>query len=290
MWYLVVVSIIWAFSFGLIKTYLAGMDPFLVSAMRIGVALMVFLPFLRLRTVSFNLFVKLFVIGAVQFGLMYGTYIYTYQFMEAHKIALFTVTTPLLVTLIDDFLEKRFQAHYFLCAALAVLGAVVIYYKTIDLSDTLIGICLLQLSNLCFAIGQVFYRRIMLKNDGLKSRDHFGVLYLGGFIATVILVLLGTDLEAVSISMKQFQVILFLGVLASGIGFFLWNYGATKTNAGTLAVMNNLKIPLAVVVSLMFFESVSGEALIRLLMGGAIIVGAVYLNERISARVKRESS
>ncbi|MDG2169600.1 MAG: EamA family transporter [Opitutales bacterium] len=290
MWYMVVVSIIWAFSFGLIKTYLAGMDPFLVSAMRIGVALMVFLPFLRLGTVSFNLFLKLFVIGAVQFGLMYGTYIYTYQFMEAHKIALFTVTTPLMVTLIDDFLEKRFQTHYFLCAALAVVGAVVIYYKTIDLSDTLIGICLLQLSNLCFAIGQVFYRRIMLQNDDLKSRDHFGVLYLGGFIATLILVFLGTDLETVSISMKQFQVILFLGVLASGIGFFLWNYGATKTNAGTLAVMNNLKIPLAVTVSLLFFESVSGEALIRLLMGGAIIVGAVYLNERISARVKRESS
>jgi drug/metabolite transporter (DMT)-like permease len=130
----------------------------------------------------------------------------------------------------------------------------------------------------------------MLQNDDLKSRDHFGVLYLGGFIATLILVFLGTDLETVSISMKQFQVILFLGVLASGIGFFLWNYGATKTNAGTLAVMNNLKIPLAVTVSLLFFESVSGEALIRLLMGGAIIVGAVYLNERISARVKRESS
>lgn len=288
--YLILVSFIWAFSFGLIKTYLAGLDPFVVSGLRIGVALVVFLPFLRFKSLSVGLFWKLFLIGAVQFGLMYGAYIYSFQFMEAHKIALFTVTTPLLVTLLDDLLEKRFQWHYFLCAALAVLGALVIYYKTMDLSDTLIGICLLQLSNLCFAFGQVLYRRIILQNNDLKSRDHFGILYLGGLVATVVLVLLGTDLEAVSISMKQWQVILLLGALASGLGFFLWNYGATKTNAGTLAVMNNLKIPLAVTVSLVFFESISGEALIRLLIGGAIIVGAVYLNERITASLKRESS
>ena len=290
MWYLVAVSIIWAFSFGLIKTYLAGLDPFVVSGLRIGVALVVFLPFLRFKRVPAGLFWKLFLIGSIQFGLMYGAYIYTFQFMEAHKIALFTVTTPLLVTLFDDLLEKRFQRHYFLCAALAVLGALVIYYKTIDLSNTLIGILLLQLSNLCFAVGQVLYRRIMLQNQELKSRDHFGILYLGGLVATVVLVLLGTNLETVSITMRQLQVILFLGALASGLGFFLWNYGATKTNAGTLAVMNNLKIPLAVVVSLLFFESVSSEALVRLLIGGAIIVGAVYLNERITASLKRESS
>lgn len=266
------------------------MDPFFVSALRIGVALMVFLPFLQLVSISFSLFTRLFLIGAVQFGLMYGAYIYTYQYMEAHKIALFTVTTPLFVTLIDDLIEKRFRYRFFLCAALSVLGAVIIYYKAIDLSGTLVGICLLQLSNLCFAIGQVLYRRIILRYDGLRSRDHFAVLYLGGFIATVVLVFLGTDTEALSITMKQLQVILFLGVLASGLGFFLWNYGATKTNAGTLASMNNLKIPLAVAVSLMFFESVSGEAFVRLLIGGSVIVGAVYLNERLSVSSKRESS
>ena len=46
--YLVIVSLIWAFSFGLIKTYLVGLDPFVVSGIRIGIALLVFLPFLRL--------------------------------------------------------------------------------------------------------------------------------------------------------------------------------------------------------------------------------------------------
>jgi drug/metabolite transporter (DMT)-like permease len=42
-------------------------------------------------------------------------------------------------------------------------------------------------------------------------------------------------------------------VLASGLGFFLWNVGATRVSAGTLAVMNNAKVPLAVTVALVFF-------------------------------------
>ena len=42
-------------------------------------------------------------------------------------------------------------------------------------------------------------------------------------------------------------------MLASGVGFFLWNVGATRVRSGTLAVMNNAKVPLAVVVSLAFF-------------------------------------
>ena len=51
----------------------------------------------------------------------------------------------------------------------------------------------------------------------------------------------------------QVLVLLYLGLLASGVGFFLWNVGATRVSAGTLAVFNNVKIPLAVVVSLLFF-------------------------------------
>jgi len=153
----------------------------------------------------------------------------------------------------------------------------------------LFGILLLQASNLCFAFGQVYYRRLMQVHALLNLRDHFGILYLGGFAVSVLLMLVGTDWERTSVTGIQLIVIIFLGILASGLGFFLWNYGATKTNAGTLAILNNLKIPLAVVVSLIFFESVSSESLVRLLVGGGIIVGAVMLNERITVGGTRET-
>ncbi|MDA0348306.1 MAG: EamA family transporter [Verrucomicrobia bacterium] len=287
--YLVAVSLIWAFSFGLIKTYLTGLDPLFVGAARLGVALLVFLPFFRIKQLTPGLITRFLLIGGIQYGLMYGSYIYTYQFLEAHKIALFTVTTPILVALLDDSFEGRFRVRYLVFAFVSVLGAIIIYFNSPDLEVALIGILLLQISNLCFAFGQVFYRRIIRLNTGLKMREHFGVLYLGGFVVSVLLMVIGTDWERTAVTGTQAIVILFLGILASGVGFFLWNYGATKTNAGTLAILNNLKIPLAVIVSLVFFETVSADALIRLLIGGGIIVGAVVLNERLMNHETDES-
>jgi drug/metabolite transporter (DMT)-like permease len=65
-------------------------------------------------------------------------------------------------------------------------------------------------------------------------------------------------------------------VLASGIGFFMWNTGATRVQAGVLAVFNNVKVPLAVLVSLLFFgERTDG---LRLFGGGTIIALALWLN------------
>ena len=68
--------------------------------------------------------------------------------------------------------------------------------------------------------------------------------------------------------------------VASGLGFFLWNKGASMTNAGTLAAFNNAVVPLAVVCSFFVFgeiEEIERSQLIRLLFGGATIVLSVWL-------------
>ena len=44
---LFIVSLIWAFSFGLIKDRLAGLDANFVAAARLLISLLIFLPFLR---------------------------------------------------------------------------------------------------------------------------------------------------------------------------------------------------------------------------------------------------
>ncbi len=83
---------------------------------------------------------------------------------------------------------------------------------------------------------------------------------------------------------RQIGTLLYLGLLASGLCFFWWNKGAVLSNAGTLAAFNNLKIPLAVAVSLLVF----GESanLIRLISGGAIILIAIWLSHLIFSAKK----
>jgi drug/metabolite transporter (DMT)-like permease len=79
----------------------------------------------------------------------------------------------------------------------------------------------------------------------------------------------------------QALVLLYLGLLASGVGFFLWNIGSSRVNVGTLAVMNNLKVPLAVAVSLVFFREQAD--LLRPAAGGSALLLALYLNGRSQA-------
>jgi drug/metabolite transporter (DMT)-like permease len=276
MWQLVLVSFIWAFSFGLIKRHLAGIDSTFVTAARLGLALLVFLPFLRLRGVGARTTATLAGIGAVQFGLMYLAYIESFRYLRAYEAALFTITTPIFVTLLADALEGTFRLRALLAALLAVIGTSFVTVKSADFKITLTGLALVSLSNAAFAIGQVLYRRLRERQATLRDRDVFAVLYGGGFLVAVTTMLLKD--ASVTLAPPQLWTLLYLGVLASGVGFFLWNVGATRVGAGTLAVMNNLKIPLAVAVALLAFgEQANLPALIASL---AVLGTAVWLAEK----------
>jgi drug/metabolite transporter (DMT)-like permease len=274
---LLLVSLLWAFSFGLIKG-LTGIDAAFLSAARLGLALLVFLPFLRLRGLAPRTGLALAGIGAVQFGLMYLAYNESFRFLRAHEIAVFTLTTPVLVTLLADAFDRTLRRRALLAALVAVAGAACIVVKTAPTAGTLTGVALVQLSNCAFALGQVLYRRRARAAAPLRDRDVFGLLYAGAFALTLPVSLARTDFAALPLTAANLGVLLYLGVVASGAGFFLWNLGATRVSAGTLAVMNNAKIPLAVAVSLLVFgESADGP---RLLAGGALMALAVWLAGR----------
>lgn len=275
--YLLLVSFIWAFSFGLIKGNLTGLDSNFVAFCRMVVALLIFLPFLRLRNTSWKFNLKLALIGALQFGLMYITYIAAFKTLKAFEVALFTIFTPIYVTLIEDALKKKFNPLYLLTAAAAVGGTWIIQGQALLSQEILTGFLLVQLSNLCFAFGQVYYRRVMAKAPGVRDMDVFGFLYLGAFILTLVSTLVFVPLSSISLTPKQVWTLVYLGAVASGISFFLWNIGARKVNAGALAIFNDLKIPLAVAVSLLVFKEEAN--LVNLLLGGGIVITSLVLNE-----------
>ena len=276
--FLLIVSFIWAFSFGLIKGRLTGLDSAFISAARLGLALAVFLPFLRIRGVAFRTALVLTGIGAVQFGLMYLAYNESFRHLQAHEVALFTLTTPILVTVLADALDHRFRFRAFAAALLAVVGTGLIVLPNKELRPTLLGLALVQLSNLAFALGQVWYKRFRVQQPFLRDRDIFALLYAGGFALTLPLALVQINFVTFVLTPAQMLTLLYLGGIGSGLGFFLWNLGATRVNAGTLAVMNNAKIPLAVACSLLFF----GESanLPRLLLSLGLLVVAVWMAEK----------
>ncbi|MSU70798.1 MAG: EamA family transporter [Opitutus sp.] len=277
--FLIVVSLLWAFSFGLTKGKLAGLDATFISTVRLGLALAVFLPFLRTRGLTVRTACILAAIGAVQFGLMYLAFNESYRYLQAYEVVLFTITTPVFVTLFADALDQRLHRTALAAALLAVLGAAVMVVKSPDVRVTLTGLGLVQLSNGAFAVGQVLYRRLRARQPDLRDREVFGLLYAGAFAIALGAMLLRSGGMTLTRDPVQLGTLVYLGVIASGLGFFLWNVGATRVNAGTLAVMNNAKVPLGVACSLLFFgERASNPWL--LLVSFALMAGAVWLAGR----------
>ena len=276
---LVVVSIVWAFSFGLIKRFLGGVDSTFVAAGRLGLALLVFLPFLRLRGVAGRTVLALVAIGALQFGLMYLAYIESFRYLRAYEAALFTITTPIFVTLFADALERTLRPWALAAASLAVAGPAFVAVKSTNLNLTRTGLALVQFSNATFAVGQVLYRRVRARHPAVRDLHVFALLYAGAF-AVAAAAMTTRDLS-VDLKTPQLLTLLYLGVLASGAGFFMWNVGATRVSAGTLAVMNNAKVPLGVACALLVFGETA--SLPWLLASFALLGAAVWLAEKKGA-------
>ena len=281
--YLFVVSFVWAASFGLIKSFLMGVDPDVVNAVRLVLTLCVFSPFLRFRGVGTRRLAALAAIGAVQFGAMYALYTRSYGVLKAHEVALATVMTPIYVTLLDDLLEHRLRPVFLACALVAVAGTGVSLGAVRLGSAPMRGLCLVQLANLCFACGQVFYRRLMARSGSLPDRRAFAWCAAGAAAVAVFMALpRAVEKGLPSLGGTELGVLVYLGVVASGLCFFLWNLGARRVNTGVLAVMNDLKIPLGIAVSLLVFGERADWP--RLVFGGAMIGLAWW----VAARQGRE--
>lgn len=282
--YLITASLIWSLSFGLIGNTLAGLPAAWLAALRLLLASLIFMPFIK--RISFKSGANLFFIGAVQFGLMYLAYMYSFKTLKSHEVALFTIFTPIYVSLINDIQKKKFNPRNLLTVSLAVVGAAVILWNKESRIDSLIGFCYVQISGLCFALGQLMYRISFSDNKTelpfKTDKNIFFWLYLGGF--TILLPFALGDMSGgmPQPSAKQIATIFYLGVVASGLAFFLWNKGARKVSTATLAVMNNLKIPAGVLVSLLVFQEQTN--LTVLLIGGSLITLAIVITIRHSRR------
>lgn len=276
MYYLSAITLLWAFSFSLIGVYLAGqVDAYFSVLLRIALAFLLFIPLLRRQWLRLDYILPLMLIGAIQLGFMYIFYYQSFLLLTVPEVLLFTTLTPVYVALLYDVWTLTFRVRYLLAALLAVLGAVVIRYDNIT-QDYISGFLLVQGANVCFALGQVSYKiLIQRRGDQLPQHAIFGFFYAGALVvALVAWGIWGTDRYPTT--SVQWGVLLWLGLGASGLGFFCWNKGATQVDVGTLAVMNNVLIPAGLVVNLLIWNR--DADMVRLLLGGSIILFSLLLN------------
>jgi drug/metabolite transporter (DMT)-like permease len=105
----------------------------------------------------------------------------------------------------------------------------------------------------------------------------FGFFYLGALVIATIAFILFGHLEKLPTTSLQWGILIYLGLIASGLGYFAWNRGACQVNAGALAIMNNALVPAGLVVNIVIWNRDVDIA--RLSIGGAIILVSLWFNE-----------
>lgn len=281
MWRLVVVSIIWAFSFGLIKGKLTGLDSGLVASIRLLLCFLCFAPFL-LKVPMLSMRLCLMVLGLVQFGIMYLAYIQSYQYLPGYLVAVFTIFTPFYVIALNILFDKNSRDGKTLFMALgavllSIAGAAIIVFKAPGQDNYFIGFLILQLANMAFAIGQWNYQRWA---DVNSNAGNMAWMFLGAALFASLVTFPRLNWSGGAISYEQIWVLFYLGVIASGLCFYLWNSGSKQVSAATLAVMNNGYIPIAVVASIVLFSETVD--LLRLGLGGGLIALSIYISYQSS--------
>ncbi|UDJ82358.1 carboxylate/amino acid/amine transporter [Kosakonia oryzae] len=275
---LIITTILWAFSFSLIGEYLAGhVDSYFSVLMRVGLAALVFLPFLRTRGHNLKTIGLYMLVGAMQLGIMYLFSFQAYLYLTVSEFLLFTVFTPLYVTLIYDLLSKRgLRWSYALSAGLAVIGAAIIRYDKVS-DHFWIGLILVQLANISFAIGMVGYKRLM-ETRPMPQHNAFAWFYLGAFVVAVTAWFVMGNPQKLPTTTLQWGVLVWLGVVASGLGYFMWNYGATQVDAGTLGIMNNVHVPAGLLVNLAIWQEQPHWP--SFIIGGSVIMASLWVHRR----------
>lgn len=275
--WLIMASIIWGFSFGVTKGLSINLDSFLLNFYRVGVATLFFTPWFLNKfptiymsasnapqkrgdqSVHIIKIFQAFICGAIQIGLMYGPYTLSFRYLKAHEVALFTMTTPLIMSgILVGFQLMTFGSRssnevmrLATASFLATCGGIIVANGDLSSEKLAVGAGLVQLSNLFFAIGSILWTRWFA-----HEQKHLFMMMTPFFLGALFSCLIQMMFFANSIdlpSLHQWLALFWLGGISSGVGFYFWNKGATLVNEATLSVTNNIKLPIAILISILIF-------------------------------------
>ncbi len=269
MFYLVIATIFFSLSFGLIKNQLSVLPSEFVVFCRLIPAVLIFLPFLK--KYNLKIYTKAFFIGMIQFGLMYLCFIKAFKFLQGNEIAILTTTTPVFVAIWSSLFGEKFKIVYIFCILMSVIGAGVIVWQNTSFNFLIKGIILMESCNCSFALGQVLWKKYISE----KSESLMATAYLGAILFILPFMILKVDFSTLQLNIQQILSILYLGIIPTGIGFWLWNKGAGQVKYSVLAVMNNLKIPMGVFFAILIFHEKINP--VNFLAGSLIIILAILV-------------
>ena len=111
----------------------------------------------------------------------------------------------------------------------------------------------------------------------------FPAYFGGSFIGLLACGIFG-DFSVQQIALNQWLSISYLGIVPTGIGFWLWSKGCKKVSEITLSAMNNLKIPIGALFAIIFFKESIGLA--NFSIGLTLVLIAIFGSIKLTKEKK----
>jgi drug/metabolite transporter (DMT)-like permease len=289
---ILLLALIWGWSFLFIKVAVEGMSPAAVAAARISLGALVMYVALRARRtplprgrVIWTHFAFQGVVGSV---LPFTLLAWAEQYVSTALTAVLNASTPLFAVVLSAvFLSERLTRAQLLGVAMGFLGvAIAAGVGASDLSTSSIGGSLAAIgAGVCYAMSFIYARRHL---GSVPS----AVAATGQLIAGAVFIVpigIATSIpRGIELAPHRILAVLILGVVGTGYAYLLNYRNINQVGATRASVVTQLIPVVAVAVGVVFL----GEPFRwRLVVGGGLtLLGIAVLHDRVRARGTRVSN
>lgn len=289
-------SILFGFSFMFSKILLKNISPMGVIAYRFLVAFLAFELLRLFRVVKINIKFKeslpIVIVAIFQPVLYFIFESYGLEKTTSAEAGLMIALIPIFVTIFSTLiLKEKPKVIQLLFILVSFIGVIIIQTSksTANFQADVLGFILLLLAVVSAAFFNIASRSA---SKSYKPHEITYFMMLVGMLSFngIYLIQLVSKNQASTyfsnlLSLEVIFPILYLGILASIIGFFLVNYTLSKLPAHVSAIYSNIATIVSVLAGYFFLNESIG---IYHLIGGTLIITGIYGTARVNYLVKKK--
>ena len=276
---LVLVSLVWAGSFVVVKIGTRNISPIHIGFLRFLVAtplmfLVILLKKMKPRRVNYKDLPALVILALTGVTLLYVFQFTGIKYTTASTSAVLINTNVMFIAILSFLiLRESFTLKKVAGILLSFLGATIIVTNGyLDIGSSFLGDVLILLSAFCWAVYSIVGKRLLERYNPLTLNTYAFALGTVFYLPFVI-----NDFGAIFfIPLEGWLIILYLALFCSVFGYVAWYFVLSHVDASKAAIFLNL-IPLfTILLSLLIGEIVT----IFLIAGAACIMYGIYLTQK----------
>lgn len=255
----------------------------------LGCLFLLLIFFLMKKKISWNLLKSnaiFLILSGVALG---GNWIFLYQSYDHTTIANATLGyyfAPVFVMILSPFvLREKLTIKKMACVGVAIIGMLMIVGEGVRASnsDDLLG--------LSFGlIAAAFYAALLLLNKFIKDMGKLEMTILQLGTTTLLLipyVFLSSGFGIFEVSGSSIPFIFILGIINTGIGFWLFFSGMEKLTGQSIAMLSYVDPFVAIMISAIILHE---QMTINQMLGGVLLLGSTIVSETKFNRFSKQST